>query len=41
MNPLQVEQPNESAPFAPSARSKPFVPVSEVGQTFGTKYFLV
>ncbi len=41
MNPTAIEGTSESAPLKPTESSKTYLPVAEVGRTFGTTYFLV
>ncbi|CAF0967688.1 unnamed protein product [Rotaria magnacalcarata] len=41
MNPIQKDEMNETARLTSAAASRPYVPVTDVGRTFGTTYFLV
>ena len=41
MNPTAIEGTNETIPLKPADNSKTYLPVAEVGRTFGTTYFLV
>ncbi|CAF0814210.1 unnamed protein product [Rotaria sordida] len=40
MNPTSKEETNETIPLKPLISPKPYLPVSEVGRTVGTTYFL-
>ncbi|CAF4719735.1 unnamed protein product, partial [Rotaria magnacalcarata] len=36
MNPIQKDEMNETARLTSAAASRPYVPVTDVGRTFGT-----
>jgi hypothetical protein len=41
MNPTAIEGTSETIPLKPVNNSKSYLPVAEVGRTFGTTYFLL
>jgi hypothetical protein len=41
MNPTAIEGTSETAPLKSVASPKAYLPVAEVGRTFGTTYFLL